>query len=411
MVDIPMIQMETTYTSSRINEPNQPSISECSRMINSEQWLKGPRYGNIHHELHTVDDHLIQQMILNMSNFANTIRKQQLSTLFGQTLCYPQSQFRNVTLTNSYDNYDDDDFLDESPIVRQWAVKFVYLSIHFHQHQYAIPEAEQRYGKNNDDYDTCVSQTELTSNYGVGRFDYECPGAKYLVMALGGNGLGANVRGGMVPAMMLGLMTDRVVLFMNNIPATDNTTSDYIQKEWTLSSCPRKDYQCFFWPVSPCVLTEDDINDAYRLNVSESRRLIKRDEIPIYADHYKVWIWTTSFQPIVGFHQPSAEKLYEYAQQLVSPTLYENINSGKYYKLLNRSVELIRTNDGYRDLYHYAAASYKIQHTMTIYLLRPHPQIAQKLENMLSDIIPNDFNPEYAIGLPVRGKSTSFSFF
>jgi hypothetical protein len=395
-------------TTKIVHRPNDPDIPECIKIINSERWLKEPRYGNIHQELQSDDDYLVQQMILNISSFKlNTDAiNDHMSTLLRQTLCYPQSQFLSTIIPQSYDT--DDYFMDESLPVRQWAVKLIYLSIHLHQHQYAIPEAEQRYAaRNNGDYDTCQSQSELTTKYDVGRFDYECHGAKYLVMALGGNGLGANVRGGMVPAMMLGLLADRVVMFMNNIPSSENNTDSYIEREWTLASCPRKDYQCFFWPVTPCVLTEGDIQNAYHLSKSESRRLIKRNELPLNADHHKVWIWSTSFQPIPHFHPQSAEKLYQYAQRLVQ----QNVDSGKYQKLLNRSLELIRTDDGFRDLYHFAAASYKIQHTITMYMLRPHQQLAHKLEKIISDIIPKDFNSEFAIGLPVRGMYSFHCFF
>ena len=222
-------------------------------------------------------------------------------------------------------------------------------------------------------------------------------------MALGGNGLGANVRGGMVPAMMLGLMTNRVVLFMNNIPvpASIKATSNYINMEWPLASCSRKDYQCFFWPVSPCVLTEDDIiSNTYYLKISESRKLIKRNEIPTYADHYKVWVWRTTFQPIPKFHPPSAAILYEISQQLIEST---NLLKGYNPELLNQAAELILMNDGDRESYNFAASTLKVQHTITVYMLRPHPKIAHKIDSIITDITPQNFNPEYSIGLPVRG--------
>ena len=143
-----------------------------------------------------------------------------------------------------------------------------YLSLHYHQHRYAIPEAEQRYNTGSA-RDGCapVSQAGLTHKYGVGRFDYECPGAKYLVMSLHQVGRGAIVRSGIVPALLL---TNRVVLLLNNVPKSVNVPNDQLPDTWPLVSCPRQDYQCFFWPLFPCVLTEEDITDAYALNASES---------------------------------------------------------------------------------------------------------------------------------------------
>jgi hypothetical protein len=377
--------------------------TDCD-MINSKAWLMGPRFGNLHD---TLPDDAVQSMLFlfNRSSLLDSLNDQ-LSVILGQTICYPQSSFRNVSISYSQSPLD-----DNNPVVRMWATRLVYLSFQHHQHRWAFPEGERRWGVANDGTSNtnCPSQSDLTEEYGVGKFDYECPGAKYLLMALGGNGLGANVRGGMVPAMMLGLMTNRVVLFMNNIQATNATR--YMQSPWSLASCPRKDYQCFFWPITPCVLTEDDVDNAYQLSFPESRRLVKRSEVPEHAEHFKVWVWSTASQPISGFHQESADVLYRYAQTLVSNVHSEN-ESLEYLDLLNRAVELVRTDDGLRDSYHYAAASYKIQHAAAIYIMRPHPVMAQKLHEIVSEITPPDLNPEHAVGLPVRGtKFRRFNFF
>lgn len=375
-------------------------FGQCPGRINSQRWLVANRFGNIQSELNDTD--VIRQISL---FYSATTSDDLLVSLLEQTLCYPQSQFRNVTAPYFSVRTNESDSTTER-IVRQWAVKLIYLSLYYHQHKYAIPEAEQRYRNTIKNHgsggNNCLSQQYLSQMYGVGRYDFECPGAKYLVMPMGGNGLGANVRGGMVPAMMLGLMTNRVVLFMNNLPLSTNSSSyEYINMEWPLASCSRKDYQCFFWPVSPCVLTEDDmLTDAYFLNSSESRKLIKRNEIPSYVDHYKVWIWETAFQPIPKFHVPTAEKLYEIAQHLIQTT---KLFRGYDPELLNRAVESILVDEGDRLIYNFAASMLKIQHTITMYMMRPHPHVAQKLESILMDIIPHNFNPENSIGLPVRG--------
>ena len=373
----------------------------CPGRINSYRWLVGARFGNIHTEL---NDNVIEQMSL----FYTATTSDDLSaSLLGQSLCYPQSQFRNVTVPSLPLAVDEttgsnaDNNIDR--LIRQWAVKLIYLSLYYHQHRHAIPEAEQRYrnAQPEQNGNSCLSQSQLTTDYGVGRYDYECPGAKYLVLPLGGNGLGANVRGGMVPAMLMGLMANRVVLFMNNLPTSVNADPDYINLEWPLASCSRKDHQCFFWPVSPCVLTEDDmISHTYYLNVSESRKLLNRREIPSYVDHYKVWVFQSAWTPISNFHPEAAQKLYEIAQELIQST---NLFSGYDSELLSAAVESILIDDGERDVYNYAAATMKVQHTTTIYTLRPNPQVAQKLDSILADIMPPNFNPEYSIGLPVRG--------
>jgi hypothetical protein len=366
----------------------------CPSGVNSEAWLRGPRVGNIHKELDGYD-HLVQHMLLGISNIfvkESFSKNDPLLSLLEQTLCLPQSPFLNVSIPSNVNEL----------VIRRWAVKLIYLSIHFHQHKFALPEAEQRYKSiNRTEGCSPVSQVELFDEYGVGRYDYECPNAKFLVLPLGGNGLGANVRNAVVPALMLGLMTDRVVLLMNNVPRTFSSPNDFIHHLWLLSSCPRLDYQCFFWPLSPCVLTEHDLENAYALNISESRKLRENDMS--YAAHHRVWIWQPDFDPINGYHVESGEKLYEYAKELISP-ISERIDP-QYKNVLQQAAELIRASDGYRAVFNFAAGWSKVQHTFTMYMMRPHPQISKKLEALSTDVVPNNFNPDNAMGLLVRGTS------
>jgi hypothetical protein len=372
--------------------------------INSEKWLVGPRLGHVHQEL-VGYEHIVKHMLLGTDNvlLQNPFDENgQLSSLLSQTMCLHQSQFRNVSVSSSQppDATETKDISSER-LIRQWAVKLIYLSLHYHQHKYALPEAQQRYSTSSAPHD-CLpeSQAELTNKYGVGIFDFECPDAKYLVMSLHQSGLGANIRTGVVPAMMLGLMTDRVVLVMNNVPKSVEVPNRRLHDNWPLVSCPRQDFQCFFWPTSPCVLTEDDITTAYALNISESRGL-RDNVIPNYADHHKVWIWDTELLPMDGYHSPSAEKLYDIAQQMVT-RVPESIGS-HYKNLLSKAVEQIRVDDGVREGFNHLNSRSKVQHTFTIYSLRPLPQVSKMLEAKLFDIIPDNFNPAYSIGLPVRG--------
>ena len=70
----------------------------------------------------------------------------------------------------------------------------------------------------------------------------------------------------------------------------------------------------------------------------------------------------------------------------------------------NRALAEIRSNDGVRVGFNYVNSRSKVQHTLTMYTLRPLPHISKILDTQLSDIIPDNFNPAYTIGLPVRGE-------
>ena len=200
--------------------------------FNSESWLKGPRHPNLSHDPLFTEE-LARQMILDLENL---LISNQRHTLLGQSICHADGRFRNDTAAGvSF----------EERTVRLWAVRLIYYAIHYHQHRLAVPEATQRYDMSNSN----CSTTALLQKHNVSVFDYECPNARYIIVPLGGNGLGAHVRGAMVQAFIMGLISDRIVLFVNNAPKGNK----YLKGPWLLASCPqRKDYQCFFMPTSPC---------------------------------------------------------------------------------------------------------------------------------------------------------------
>ena len=177
-------------------------------------------------------------MILNLENL---LTSEQRHTLLGQSICHEDGRFRNDTAAGLA--FDD-------RTVRVWTVRLVYYAMHYHQHRLAVPEATLRYDKDN----ASCSHASMLEKHNVSLFDYECPQAKYIIMSLGGTGLGSNVRGAMVPAYLMGLTADRIVHFVNNAPGGDK----YLAQPWLLASCPRQDYQCFFMPNSPCTLTENE---------------------------------------------------------------------------------------------------------------------------------------------------------
>jgi hypothetical protein len=123
-----------------------------------------------------------------------------------QTLAHESSRFVNDT-----------DVRTDATTMRLWTIRLMYLSLHLQQHLPAIQEATLRVNNS-----SCQSQFD---SLGFGRFDFECPDSKYLVMQLSGNGLGANVRGWMFQAFLGGLITNRIVVFV---------------KKWTLASCKRR---------------------------------------------------------------------------------------------------------------------------------------------------------------------------
>ena len=353
---------------------------------NSQKWLEGPRHGNLRDDPLLTDD-LAKSLILNLKNL---LVSEQRHAILGQTICHADGRFRNDTAAGM-------DFDDRT--VRLWAVRLIYLAMHYHQHRLAVPEATQRYAEGSSGSSHC-SPAAMLEKYNVGSFDFECPAAKFVILSLGGNWLGANVRGGMVPALLMGLASDRVVLFINN---SDRGVNEYLTKPWPLASCPRKDSQCFFFPTSPCTLAVDDIANAYQLDRRQVLRVNKLSMRVPNAERHKVWAYNSQFLPNEDFSWRAVAKLHEYARIMVDAVPNTQGNA-HFIALLNKAADEIKRVDEHRNgTYNFASRWVKIYHALTIYSTRPNPSSALELEKIMEEIIPANFDPETSFGLPIRG--------
>jgi hypothetical protein len=364
---------------------SKPPTSTCVS-INSPAWLQGPRHNNLQNDPLLVPD-MAKKTILNLDQMILWEERSALSSLLGQTICHDASPLRSTTPVVSE--------TADSRTIRRWSVRLMYLALHYHQHRFAISEAKARFNMDGETANaTCLE--ELDRQYGVGMLDYECPGAKYIIVRLVGDELGTNVRGSMVPALVMGLVTNRVVLFVNN--ALHGVT-----EPWPLASCPRQDYQCFFMPTSPCVLTQQDIQDAYTLTSKEAHNLLYKEQLPDSSlDQHKVWRYESTSTPVDHVAKLAAEALFQRAVELITLTSDPNSPS-PHTALLRRAAETIRTPDAPRVGYHYAAASHRIQHTLALYATRPNPSSTQKLNDMVANLVPHDFDPETSVGVHIRG--------
>ena len=357
---------------------------DCSR-YNSEAWLKGPRFGNAHDPLMTADfvRRLILDVpsILNESSTSSSSSRSRSQTLLGTSLCFEQSRFLRDTETS----------IDKKSI-RLWAVRLTYLAIHYHQHRLAIPEVAARYSSQ-----TKCSQDLLTKQHDVGSFDFECgAGAKYLVTPLSGNGLGANVRGGVVPALIAGLQTNRIVVFVNNSPVGDR----YMKSTWPLVTCDRKDYQCFFMPTTPCTLTHEDLKNGMVLSKPHMRKFVNRGVLPPEAQQAKVLSFYPAFQPKLSVPMEARKRLSQYAHAMLDTLPCDDPR----LPAMRQGADLILVDDDVRPGYNYAAAAEKTQHALAFYFLRPKMENTRKIDSILSEIIPKDLDEERSVGLPIRGE-------
>jgi len=332
-------------------------------------------------------DDLVQTLILNLQNL---LISDQRHLVLGQTICHAAA---HLALTDDH-------------MVRLWAVRLIYYAMHYHQHHLAVPEATKRYDTSNSNsnnkmvHSSCSPET-LLQQHNVSTFDYECSDAKYIILSLGGNGIGSHARGAMVPAFLMGLTSNRIVLFVNNAPESNN---QYLRAPWLLVSCPRANHQCFFMPTSPCTLTKDEIANAHQLDRTQYNKLTKLSEPVPEAEHHKIWSFDSQFLPNDFVGPLAMNKLREYAQILVD-AIPDTPESAEFKVLLNKALgAIVMVDERQEGQYNFAARWNKIYHALTMYTMRPNPSSAAKLDEIMEEIIPESFHPETSLGLPVHGK-------
>jgi hypothetical protein len=374
------VTLPTVTLPAKIEDKNtSPSTREICFPHNSEAWLQGPRLGN--HDEPLMNDDFVKLMTLELPYMLSLPGK--AKPLLGQTIAFESSRF-----------VDDSESGDDPKSMRLWAVRLIYLSMLYHQHVQAIPEAEVLYGASTDS-NTKVCQKEREA-LGIGRYDFECPNAKYIIASLSNNGLGANMRGGATTLLIAGLITGRVVLFVNNSPNGDT----YLQKPWELASCDRKDTQCFFLPPSPCTITHKDIEDAYKLEKKEQRLLFKKGMVPDDHKDDKVIQIMLNFQPVLATPKQVSESLHNYSKSLIDHVP----ETDPRLPVMKAALDHLLDKDVPRLGYNFAAANIKLNHALNFYAMRPNLKYSAKMDEILAKIIPDDFEAENSFGLPIRGE-------
>jgi hypothetical protein len=370
--------------------------------FNSPNWLKGPRLGN-YNDSFLYNNTSVRETLLwestshQMQHFFSTNERGLAKTIFSQTICHENSRFLNLS------SYTD---------LRMWALRLIYLSVHLHQHEPAMLEAKHRYSLSSALSKSC--QTEYQRNQ-VGAYDYECPKAKFLVVAMGRLGLGAVMRLGAVNYYIAGISTGRVVLFVNNYHAANyNKTSTkvpkFLQDPWMHASCPRHDVQCFFWPSSPCVITVQELEDAYFLSKSETRQVFRTGAVPTEHTDDRVILMDMTLRPqrcpetfFPTLRNISLTRIIEPLKQQ-SPTASTSVSLEQIH-FLERAAEHILDPDMIDPTrsYYYFGQSSKAHHAMVFYATRPNLYYAQRMQQIIAKTVPRDVNPEFSLGLPIRG--------
>ena len=358
------------------------------QVTNSENWLYSDRLANIEDPL------LDPKTVYDLISYNNLLRFAPLDV----TMCSKRSHFLGGrTRSNTIgDNFG----------LSVLAFRLLFLSIHHHQHHHALREVQMRHGSGINEviHDAKLRGRIFSQNFTLpGVFDFECPDAKFLVGALpGGSGLGHEIRKMAVETMKAAMASNRVALFVNSARSGPKETRSH----WTMASCERRDFQCFFMPLSPCTITEQDLQMASVLTMEESRTWGRSKDL---QDRYK-----TSKVVVMKIHQITNHMWFWRArnvQMMRSIISFVNTASAalndddmKALGFDNASLALVKS---------YLASSEKedpwiFDHALTFYILRPNPMSKHKIEGVTQQVFPSDFDSSLAIGLPIRSSDKCF---
>jgi hypothetical protein len=334
---------------------------------NSAKWMEGPRHGNLKDSL--MEDDYGENMILRLDHMLDNA-----VTVLQQSMCHKDSRFLQV----------------ESPFttLRMWSVRLIYLAVYYHQHQPALAEARLQSRDS-----SCL---QARTDHDLAAYDYECPDTKYLVVSFWDNGIGANMEHVATPTIMAGIALNRTILFVSKAPQGPNWI---IRAPWTLASCPRRDHQCFFAAMSPCVPSVADLAASKKLNKLQKNHLFSNGTLPIEYENTRV-VYMLALHKISSDHLGGKVKP---TLQKIAHTLVDQLSADDPRRpLLHQAADYILERDGEREGYDYVGATSKMRHAMAFYAMRPNLSYQQRMQQILRDVFPANFDANQAVGLPIR---------
>lgn len=345
-----------------VNHPWRAEEREEPLFNNTRAWLTSARLGNANESLVTLD--YVHKLILNTSPL-HILRGSR--EVLGQALGFPESRFMNWEK-------------DES--ATQLAYRLAFLALHENQYGPAREEARSRIKRRRD-----PASSRVLAENSVGPFDFECdPGRKYLIADYGArrNGFGYTT-----------------LRFINNLLAAVSSGRVLISRGRRgnkLNSCPRHDLQCTFLPLSPCVLTSNDVDGGATIDLEQFKSLMTHGEVGDAAfDDAKVLV----FRDVGWQYGNSSPHLMQRMKQLVTRLLgQQHFTSSEGKSEVIQQLGL--TDERIEHAYKIMATEWFLQQTTWSYIMRPNVMARAEIDRLVTNALPIDFNPESSIGLAIR---------
>jgi len=391
---------DATSTSNIVNNKNDdfvwnyPSDQDLSALqqcfpANSKNWLQGPRHGNNPLQDDLMDDDFVTNMILfgshlstkqggSSSSSSSSSTTFSTETILQQSMCHPDSRFLNAT-----------DPLTDDRSMQLWIVRLTFMSMHRIQHQFAVPEVIPS-------RTTLSTECQrLTNTYQIGKYDYECPAGRFLLVPIENLGLGAVMRTTVLSGLLAAMATNRTVLFINHAPVGPKP----IRQAWYHASCDRMDVQCFFHPPSPCVLTHAQLEQAPVMNQFRNvTKLFKNPlnmmEEPFFKNEPVIVLPLKTVTRSISKSIPM--RLQEFTVRV----------RGSLNETDPRRTVLQKVAERFVSNVHRDKVNQLISYGLVLYAMRPHIQSQNELRDIMQQIVPPSSTkaiPAVTLGLPIRG--------
>lgn len=391
----PMERKEDNFTA--ISSLNIPASETKDNGVScfpfsSDAWLNAERLGNLQDP--RMNDAFISDIFDGIKSmfFKNdgTVRD-----LLKQTLCHKDSSFLSI---NNPTARPEEWVQPTNSTIHAWSVRLIYLATYIHQNYPALKEAKIRLQQSTSSRLGEQCKSEMSAKE-VGAFDYECPSTKFLVVSMGRLGLGAVMRLGVVNGLIAGIASNRTILVINNSPVGPK----FLREPWLLASCPRRDMQCFYMPMTPCVLTHDEIANATTLERGQTRALFRTGRLPNHLEDEKVVLMDIVLRPQrtpFAFRERTVQIIREH---ILQPLEQNSAGAHSLVPLLTQATDFILEEEQLENgSYYYFGHNTKHNHALVFYAMRPNLEYSQKLDTIMTDIIPPDLDPDRTFGLPIR---------
>jgi len=158
--------------------------------------------------------------------------------------------------------------------------------------------------------------------------------------------------------------------------------------------------QCFFMPMSPCVITEEDLKNAPILGDKNLEIFRTTGKLPKKFIDEKIIII-----PLITDRLVSKPKSFQEAIINIIESLYikKHDTGGKLYnRPLWKNKRAIKV--AFQKHIYSSESELMFDDAAMLYIMRVNVSNRRKIKEILNKIVPKDFNPETAIGIPMKCK-------